>query len=136
MTAMTDMTAAPTPGIVGFGMELLLDLADCDPIVINSPQELTSWALLLAEHIGMQTYGEPIVNHFGEGELAGWSVIQPITTSDIKVHAVDVDNTAHVNVFSCKSFDPAAATAFTVDFFRAARHTATVVQRCAPKASL
>jgi S-adenosylmethionine/arginine decarboxylase-like enzyme len=129
-------TAAPDPGrgLHGFGMELALDLADCDPQVINSPDELCAWATLLCEHIGMTAYGDPIVHHFGEDQLAGWSIIQPITTSDLKVHAVDADNTAFVNVFSCKAFDPEAAAAFTVDFFRARRHTATVLQRRAPQA--
>jgi S-adenosylmethionine/arginine decarboxylase-like enzyme len=129
-------TAAPAPGsgLAAFGMELVLDLADCDPRVINSPDELCIWAALLCERIGMTAHGDPIVNHFGEAHLAGWSIIQPITTSDLKVHAVDADNTAFVNVFSCKPFDPETATAFTVDFFGARDHTATVVHRRAPQA--
>lgn len=131
---------APTPDALsagrdlpGFGMELLLDLAGCNPDVINSAALLKAWAVTLADAIGMTVWGEPTVAHFGEGDLYGWTVIQLITTSNINVHAVEGTNDAHINVFSCRAFDPAAATAFTVEFFAAAVHTSHVVQRRAPR---
>lgn len=46
----------------------------------------------------MTTYGKPIVEYFGEGALAGWTVIQLITTSNINLHAVPADNTARHHI--------------------------------------
>ncbi len=122
---------APAPP-AGFGIELVLNLAGCDPAIINDPAAIQAWALELCERINMIAHGEPFVHHFGEGNLAGWSVIQPITTSDIKVHAVDVDRSAFINVFSCRAFDTEEATRFTVARFAARAYEVTVLQRRAP----
>ncbi len=113
-------------------MELQLDLSFCDPVFINSPEDLTIWAALLAEHIGMTLHGDPWVENFGEGELAGWTVYQPITTSNITVHAVTADNSAFVNVFSCRPFDAQAAIEFTVKMFGAQAQNSAVRERRAP----
>lgn len=132
-TAAHPDTAPDSRGIDGFGMELLLDLAGCNPDVITSAALLKAWTATLADAIGMTAWGEPIAAHFGEGDLYGWTVIQLITTSNISVHAVDGTNDAHINIFSCRAFDPDAATALTVDFFGATAHDARVIQRRAPR---
>jgi S-adenosylmethionine/arginine decarboxylase-like enzyme len=123
-------------GLTGFGLELQLELAGCDPRVINSRDELAIWATLLAEHIGMTTYKGPVVDHFGEGALAGITVYQRITTSNILVHAVEADNSAFINVFSCRAFDPDLAIAFTVKFFQARAHDYQTRARRAPEVKL
>ncbi|GLY99846.1 S-adenosylmethionine decarboxylase [Actinoplanes sp. NBRC 103695] len=136
---MTTTTQHPGPGaepdgrgIDGFGMELLLDLSGCNPDVITSAALLKAWTVTLADAIGMTRWGEPTIAHFGEGDLYGWTVIQLITTSNINVHAVEGSNDAYINVFSCRGFDPDAATALTVEFFGATAHHARVIQRRSP----
>jgi S-adenosylmethionine/arginine decarboxylase-like enzyme len=120
-------------GVRGFGMELALDLAGCDPEVLDSAAKLTEYVRKLIEKIGMTAYGDPIAANFGEGDLAGWTVIQLITTSNINLHASPADRSAHINVFSCKAFDPATATAFTLEFFGAAAYTRHLLDRTAPQ---
>lgn len=127
------MTATETTELrVDFGTELLLDLGGCDTRVIRDSRELVTIVQLCAEKIGMAMHGQPLVQHFGQSEVAGWTVVQLITTSNINVHAVDGDNSAFVNVFSCRPFDTDLAAAFLVDCFGAAAHTATVVTRRVP----
>jgi S-adenosylmethionine decarboxylase len=134
---MTDVATAPMRngrGVPGFGMELQLDLAGCNPEVLDSADALIDYVTLLAERIGMTTYGKPIVEYFGEAELAGWTVIQLITTSNINLHAAPADGTAFINVFSCRAFDPDVATQVSVEHFGATVHTARVTERTAPVA--
>lgn len=121
-------------GVTGFGMELQLDLAGCDLTALDSQDELITFVTLLAERIGMTTYGDPLAVRFGEGNLAGWTVVQLITTSNINLHAVPANKTLFLNVFSCRRFNPPEATEFAVEFFRATNHKATVVDRTAPPA--
>jgi S-adenosylmethionine decarboxylase len=119
-------------GLTGFGMELQLELGGCDPVIINSASELAIWAVLLVEEIGMTAYKDPVVDYFGEGELAGITIYQRITTSNINLHAVPADNSAFINVFSCKRFPAERAINFCVDFFHASAHTFAVRDRRAP----
>jgi S-adenosylmethionine/arginine decarboxylase-like enzyme len=120
-------------GVRGFGLELVLDLAGCDLAAIDSRDELAAYLEQLVEKIDMTAYGAPHLVRFGEGELAGWTGIQLITTSSITMHLAPADRTGYVNIFSCKVFDPAAATEFTVGFFGARQYTARVLERTAPK---
>lgn len=122
-------------GLPGFGMELQLDLGECDPAILVSPDDLVIFVGLLIEKIGMTAYGDPTVDKFGEGDLEGITVIQRIMTSNIKASTelrdrrakppiTDIDMHAeppvagvHLNVFSCRAFDPAVVTQFAVEFF-------------------
>ncbi len=109
------------------GMRLLIELGRCDPAVIRDQTALCAWTEKLAARIDMQTYGGPLVEHFGRDELAGHTVIQLIETSNIDVHGYDDDLSATLCVFSCQPFDPLAALEFTVEFFDAGAVRARVV---------
>lgn len=127
-------TTAPEPARAAgpFGMELAINLAGCNPDIINSPDRLVDYVTSLAAHIGMTTYGPAQVEYFGEGDLAGWTVIQLITTSNINLHAVDTNNTCYINVFSCRPFDAETAATFTADYFDAGAYTTDLLERRAP----
>lgn len=134
MTSAVTVPELNERGVPGFGMELQLDLAGCDLVVLDSRDDLIVFMSLLAERIGMTTYGDPIAVRFGEGDLAGWTVVQLITTSNMNLHAVPANQTLFLNIFSCRRFNPKEATDFAVEFFHATNHTATVVNRTAPPA--
>lgn len=128
------MTAPDGRGLPAgaFGMELIVDMAECDRACTTNPKEMTSFIVLLSEKFGMQVYGDPLVRHRGEAELAGWTVIQLGTTWDLTVRACDDDNSAFVDLLSRDVFDPDAVADFTVDFFGAQRHETQVIYRQAP----
>lgn len=87
-----------------WGYELVLDLGGGNSNVTN-PEAIAAFAKDLVKEIDMIPHGEPQVFYFGEGHLAGWTLVQMITTSNITAHFND-DGTCYMNVFSCKTFDP------------------------------
>lgn len=131
-------TTASTPASAAgeltteFGTELILNLGDCDPLVVRHADALATWTTMLAKRIGMRRHGEPIIQQFGEGSLYGCTVIQLITTSNITVHGVDANNSAFINIFSCLPFDTDDAATWTIEFFKARAATTTVLHRRVP----
>lgn len=83
----------------------MLDVAGIDTNLVTDDKYLTKWVKSLVNEIEMVAYGEPQVVHFGNGDLAGWTVMQLITTSNINAHFNDVDGSAYVDIFSCCEFD-------------------------------
>jgi S-adenosylmethionine/arginine decarboxylase-like enzyme len=101
-----------------FGMELVLDLHDCDPKLIRSKAKLATFARQLCRRIKMKRYGEN-----------GYSLVQLIETSSIVAHFSEGTNKVYLNVFSCKEFDPKDAAAFCQNYFKAKSHSARFIIR-------
>lgn len=118
-----------------WGMQLDFQIGDCLPGLVRDPLTLRRWVIELVEKIGMTAYGEPRLVHFGEGVLAGWTVDQLITTSNITAHFNDETNSALITIFSCQEFDPDVAIRFTVATFGAGACEATVMHRYIPTAT-
>lgn len=122
------------PNGAWWGMQLDMALGDCLPGLVRDEVVLRRWVKELVKKIGMTAYGEPRLVHFGEGELAGWTVEQLITTSNITAHFNDETNSAFITVFSCRQFDPDVAVAFTAAVFGPGAIEATVMHRFIPQA--
>ena len=106
-----------------FGTELVLDLYECDPDIIRSGKKLDTFARRLCRRIKMKRYGEPIIEHFGHKSpiTSGYSLVQLIETSCVSAHFSEERNSAYLNIFSCKPFDPDDAATFCKGFFKAKR---------------
>jgi S-adenosylmethionine/arginine decarboxylase-like enzyme len=115
-----------------WGMQLDFAISGCAPGLVRDPLVLRRWVVELVPLIGMTAYGEPRLVHFGEGVLAGWTVDQLITTSNITAHFNDETNSALITIFSCQEFDPDVAIRFTVATFAAADCEATIMHRYIP----
>ena len=104
-----------------FGLELVLDLHNCDPKMIRSSQKLRSYAVQLCKLLKMKRYGQTLLPHFGHSNplTSGYSLLQFIETSSITGHFSELTNRAYLNIFSCKEFDTQKARDFTVKFFKA-----------------
>lgn len=114
-----------------FGVELVLDLHDCDPKVIRSRQKLRSYAIQICKLLKMKRYGRTLLPHFGHADpmTSGYSMLQFIETSSITGHFSELTNTAYLNIFSCGEFNPKRAREFTVKFFRAKKvHNRIIVR--------
>ena len=107
----------------GFGMEVVLDLYECDPKTIRSKKLLAQYATRLCKLLNMKKYGKTQLPHFGynEAHTAGYSMLQFIETSSITGHFSEMWNSAYINIFSCRAFDASKAVSFTVKFFRSKR---------------
>jgi len=104
-----------------YGMELILDLIDCDSEAIRSGEHIRKYAKEICKVIDMKPFGEPFVERFGLGVdfTAGYSLVQLIETSSITGHFSELWNRAYINVFSCKKFDEQIAAEFTKKHFGA-----------------
>lgn len=114
-----------------FGIELVMNLHDCDPKIIRSKDKIKEYAQQLCKQIEMVPYGEPWAERFGLGDniTAGYSLVQLIETSSITGHFSELWDTAYINVFSCKEFDVEEALNFSKDFFGAKEYDNKVLIR-------
>src|SRR5262245_24467278 len=85
-----------------WGMSMALDLQDCRPDTIRDRDHIRAYVMALCELIGMKRYGDCQIVHFGEGRVAGYSMIQLIETSLISGHFANDSNRAYLDIFSCK----------------------------------
>nr|MBI3611679.1 S-adenosylmethionine decarboxylase [Nitrospirota bacterium] len=69
-----------------WGLSTAVDLQDCNPDIITDRDRIKDYVVALCELIGMKRYGECQVVYFGEGRVAGYSMIQLIETSLISGH--------------------------------------------------
>jgi S-adenosylmethionine decarboxylase len=115
-----------------FGMELILDLYDCDLAKISSGEDIKKYLIELCDNvIDMVRYGEPLVEHFGHENpiTAGYSMVQLIETSCVSGHFSEHKKSCYINIFSCKWFDMEKAAEFTKNFFGAKEINRRLVDR-------
>lgn len=114
----------------GWGVEMQLDLHNCNPELIRSKKAITRYVHELCDLIEMKRFGDTQVVHFGEDEkVAGYSMVQLIETSLISAHFANATNTSYINIFSCKLYDPQVVSDFTAKFFGGTVGTSTVTIR-------
>ena len=111
-----------TDGEFTFGIELVMDIDNCDPTVITDPDALTRYASELVDRIKMTAYGQPWLQHFGHANAvtSGFTVFQPIETSSILLHVSEGLRRIHINIFSCRPFDTHDAMDYSEAYFAGA----------------
>ncbi len=112
-----------------WGLSTSVDLQDCHPETIQDRKHIEAYVIALCELIGMKRYGECQIVHFGEGRVAGYSMIQLIETSLISGHFANDTNRAYLDIFSCKGYDPKIVEAFSKKFFGAQTSTSSMTFR-------
>ena len=113
-----------------WGLLSSIDLYECDPDTIRSSTKIKAFVVELCDLIQMKRFGETRVVHFGEDErIAGYSMVQLIETSLISGHFANLTNTAYIDVFSCKTYDPDVVVDFSKSFFKAQRFCTHIVNR-------
>jgi len=88
-----------------WGYHLILDCAGCDHNAITDYGNIHAFTKKLVKDIDMIAYGEPQIVKFGSGDKAGYTLVQLIETSNICAHFVDENDTAYIDVFSCKPYN-------------------------------
>lgn len=114
-----------------YGMEVVMDVYDCDPEVIKSAKQLKIFVTKMCQLLDMKKYGNTLVHHFGHScpKTSGYSLLQFIETSSITGHFSELWNTAYINIFSCRMFDAKKTVNFTKKFFKAKRVTSRAIVR-------
>ena len=107
-----------------YGKEVIIDLKDCNPAKFTRTL-IEDYFIELCDRIDMERRdlfwwdyaGYPEAYAAAPDHLKGTSAVQFIRTSNITIHTLDVLKTCHLNIFSCKDFDPQVAIDFSVEFF-------------------
>lgn len=123
-------------GRAPYGVELILDLHDCDVATFNR-QSIARYFVELCDLIDMQRcelhfwddLNTPEEEKQTSPHTTGTSAIQFILTSNVTVHTLDILKKVFVNVFSCKDFSTSAAERFTLEWFGGKVVSSTVVKR-------
>lgn len=101
-----------------WGLLSSVDIRNCKPETIRSAEQIKTFVVELCDRIKMRRYGECQIVHFGEDEkVAGFSMTQLIETSLISGHFANATNTAYIDIFSCKFYEPRQVAEFAVSFF-------------------
>lgn len=103
-----------------WGISASVDLYNCIPEKIRDGDLIKRYVVELCDFIEVTRFGECVVVHFGEKEeIAGYSMTQLIETSLVSGHFANKTNTAYLDVFSCKYFNPEDVASFSKRFFGA-----------------
>lgn len=119
-----------------YGLELILDLHDCDGDSFTR-QSIAQFCAELCDLIDMERcdlhfwddVGVPEEEQQTNSKTKGTSAVQFILTSTIVIHTLDLMKAAYVNIFSCKDFETDEAAKFTAKWFGSTDWTANVVTR-------
>jgi S-adenosylmethionine/arginine decarboxylase-like enzyme len=107
-----------------WGLLTCIDLHKCNPAMIRDTDAVKEYVNRLCSLIKMRKFGECVVVDFGEDEkVAGLSMTQLIETSLISGHFANLTNSAYIDIFSCKLYNPYVAAEFTSEFFEAGDYT-------------
>ena len=88
-----------------WGVHAIANLFKCPKHIITSKPKIYNFTVDLVKKIDMKAYGSPQIIHFGEGNKAGYTLVQLIETSNITGHFCDESGDAYIDIFSCKHFD-------------------------------
>ena len=83
-----------------WGICTAVDLQGCNPALIRDAEAIKRYVIELCDLIGMKRFGECQVVNFGEGRVAGYSMVQLISTSLISGHFANDTNSAYLDIFS------------------------------------
>ncbi len=102
-----------------WGIYSSVDIYNCDPEFIRDDNTIKLYVSQLCDLIEMKRFGETQVVYFGnDSRCEGFSMVQLIETSVISGHFSNLENTAYIDLFSCKYYDPEVVAHFTVSFFK------------------
>lgn len=83
---------------------------------------LRAFLLGLADHLGLRTYGEPVIfapaTGMGRADNAGFDAFVPLIDSGISTYIWSAARFASVVLYTCKGFDDTAAERYTREALR------------------
>jgi S-adenosylmethionine decarboxylase len=106
-----------------------VDIHNCRPEYIRDKEILKQYVQQLSDILNMKCYGATQFNDVGQEKSHGCSMTQFIDSSLISGHFAYKSNTAYIDIFSSKYYDPEAISHFTLSFFRGSAYTLNVTVR-------
>jgi S-adenosylmethionine/arginine decarboxylase-like enzyme len=114
-----------------WGKHAALNLYRCSVPLIRCPNNIIAFSDAMVRRIDMKAYGRPMVQHFGEGNKTGYTLVQLIETSNITGHFCDETGDAYLDIFSCKDFNTGVVETVCREFFRPQNIDTHVFERTA-----
>jgi len=118
---------------MSWGFHLMMDAARCAPHKIRCANNIGLFTQTLVKEIDMVAYGAPQIVMFGDGNKKGYTLVQLIETSNICAHFCEETNDMYLDVFSCKTFDPAVVRLVVNEYFGNPLVKTMFVTRQAPR---
>jgi len=115
-----------------WGWHLIFDASGAKAELIDSHDNIYAFTKQLVTDIDMVAYGEPQIVRFGSGNKEGYTLVQLIETSNICAHFVPADGVFYMDVFSCKTFDPAKVIELATKYFGCTNYKVGFLERQAP----
>jgi S-adenosylmethionine decarboxylase len=113
-----------------WGLLSSVDIYNCDPELIRDAAAVKKFVSELCKRIDMKCHGNCEVYNFGENDsVAGFSMTQMVETSLVSGHFANETNTAYLDVFSCKFFEPREVAEFAISFFKGSHYRLQVALR-------
>jgi S-adenosylmethionine/arginine decarboxylase-like enzyme len=88
-----------------WGLHAIVNAFRCKPHLIQNKLVIHDFSVDLVKKIDMVAYGQPLIQHFGVDDKAGFTLVQLIETSNITGHFCDESGDAYLDIFSCKEFN-------------------------------
>ena len=112
-----------------WGYHLIVNAGNCNRNAVMDKDVIYDFTKRLVKDIDMVAYGEPQIVHFGEGNKAGYTLVQLIETSNICGHFCDDSGDIYLDVFSCKPYDQGIVINLFTEYFQPARIQHTFIER-------
>ena len=113
-----------------WGLSTSVDVYHCDPATIRDADKIRQFVRELCERLEMRRFGECQVVNFGdEARVSGYSMTQLIETSLISGHFANASNSAYLDIFSCKYYEPRVMAEFATSFFQGSNYRMQVSLR-------
>ena len=107
-----------------WGLLSSVDVSGCDPVLIRSADAIREYVIRMCDMLEVKRFQDAIIVNFGADEkVAGYSLVQLIETSLVSGHFANATNTAYIDIFSCKLYNPLIAAEFTKSFFGGSQST-------------
>lgn len=103
-----------------WGYSLHVTLQKCQHDKIRDGKFISYAFNKIVDKVKMTAYGETQLIHFGKDpKVTGYSAILFLEESNLTGHFVEGDDSAHIDLFSCKTFEPKETVSFIKELFEA-----------------
>jgi len=116
-----------------WGFHGIFNLAKCSPKLIRCPKNIELFSSTLVKKIDMVAYGKPQIIHFGVDDKKGYTLVQLIETSNIMAHFAEENNSAYIDIFSCKPYEFKSAKQVIQEFFEPENMHSVFLKRSPPE---
>ncbi|MFH0974533.1 MAG: S-adenosylmethionine decarboxylase [Spirochaetota bacterium] len=113
-----------------WGLYTSVDIHDCHPEYIRDKEMIRQYVLQLSEILRMKCFGTTQFTSVGsEIKCEGCLMTQFVDSSLVSGHFAYKSNTAYIDIFSCKYYDPEVISHFTLSFFKGSRYSLNITVR-------